>query len=41
MVLDFRWTQEEIEKKVESYRTILIGQEEKPSVPTDEFGRVV
>ncbi|KAG7188158.1 hypothetical protein KM043_013376 [Ampulex compressa] len=34
------FTSEEVKKKVESYRSMLMGTEIKPAMPRDEFGRV-
>lgn len=39
-IVFYRFTTEEVKKKVESYRSMLMGSDAKPSVPRDEFGRV-
>jgi len=38
--VNYRFTNEEIEDKVGSYRSLLIGSDIKSSMPQDEFGRV-
>lgn len=38
--MDYRFTNEEIQNKVESYRSLLMGSDVKTSMPQDEFGRV-
>jgi len=38
--MNYRYTNEEIENKVEQYRSVLIGGDIKSSTPQDEFGRV-
>lgn len=36
----YRFTSEEVTKKVESYRSMLMGTDTKPAISKDEFGRV-
>lgn len=39
-ICSYRFTTEEVTKKVESYRSMLMGTEMKTSAPRDEFGRI-
>lgn len=38
--VNYRFTNEEVKDKVESYRAMLMGSDVKPATPQDEFGRV-
>lgn len=39
-IIFYRFTSEEVTKKVESYRSMLMGTDTKPAISRDEFGRV-